>query len=119
MFSSLAMADGGGAEALVQPAAVQQTVTNIDGPATIDLKEEQIIIANSTNGVVRMTLPPTAGQDGRLIVIKRISTGSQVQIAANAGDLVEGQASLILTAQNRFAQLVANEKLKAWHVIAQ
>jgi len=120
MFSSLALASAGGeAEALVQPAVVQQTVTNIDGPATIDLKEEQIIIANSTNGVVRMTLPPTAGQDGRLIVIKRISTGSQVQIAANAGDLVEGQASLILTAQNRFAQLVANEKLKVWHVIAQ
>ena len=31
----------------------------------------------------------------------------------------EGQASLILTAQNRFVQLVANEKLKAWHIIAQ
>ena len=120
MFSSLAMAAaGGGPEALVQPAAVQQTITNVDGPATIDLKEEQIIIANSTAGVVRMNLPPTPGQDGRLIVIKRISTGSQVQIAANAGDQVEGQATLILTAQNRFVQLVANEKLKAWHVIAQ
>ena len=66
-----------------------------------------------------MVLPPTAGQDGRLMIIKRISTGSQVQIGANAGDLIEGQASLILTAQNRFVQLVANEKLKAWHVIAQ
>jgi hypothetical protein len=107
---------GGGPEALLPPA---QTVTNIDGPATIDLSSEQIIMANSTAGVVRLNLPLTDGQDGRTLVIKRISTGSQVQIAAGAGDLVEGQATIILTAQNRFVQLVANPKLKAWHVIAQ
>jgi hypothetical protein len=94
-------------------------ITNVDGPISFDLKDEQIVIANSTAGAVRMVLPPTAGQNGRVLVIKRISTGSQVQIGANAGDLVEGQASIILTAQNRFVQLVANEKLKAWHVIAQ
>ncbi len=117
MFSSLAA--GGGPEALVQPAQVQQTISNVVGPISFDVKDEQIIIADSTAGTVRMVLPPTAGQDGRLIVIKRISTGSQVQIGANAGDLIEGLASLILTAQNRFVQLVANEKLKAWHVIAQ
>jgi hypothetical protein len=120
MFSSLALAAaGGGPEALVQPAQVQQTISNVVGPISFDLKDEQIVIADSTAGTVRMVLPATAGQDGRLIVIKRISTGSQVQIGANAGDLIEGQASLILTAQNRFVQLVANEKLKAWHVIAQ
>jgi hypothetical protein len=117
MFSSLAA--GGGPEALVQPAQVQQTISNVVGPISFDVKDEQIIIADSTAGTVRMVLPPTVGQDGRLIVIKRISTGSQVQIGANAGDLIEGLASLILTAQNRFVQLVANEKLKAWHVIAQ
>jgi len=94
-------------------------ISNVDGPISFDLKDEQVVIANSTSGVVRMVLPPTAGQDGRLMIIKRISTGSQVQIGANAGDLIEGQASLILTAQNRFVQLVANEKLKAWHIIAQ
>ncbi len=94
-------------------------ISNVDGPISFELKDEQIVIANSTNGVVRMVLPPTAGQDGRLMIIKRISTGSQVQIGANAGDVIEGQASLILTAQNRFVQLVANEKLKAWHIIAQ
>jgi hypothetical protein len=112
-----ALSGGGGEEFLLQPP--NAPITNLDGPISLDLKNEQIVIANSTAGVVRMTLPPTAGQDGRLLVIKRISTGSQVQIAAGAGDLVEGQASLILTAQNRFVQLVANEKLKAWHVIAQ
>jgi hypothetical protein len=99
--------------------AVAQTVTNVDGPITLDLTNEQIIIANSATGPVRLNLPLTAGQDGRTVIIKRISTGQQVQIFAGTGDQVEGQGSINLTAQNRFVQLVANPKLKAWHVIAQ
>lgn len=118
-FATAALGAGGGEpQALVLPAQ-NFTITNVDGPATIDLTNEQIVIANSTAGVVRLTLPVTTGQNGRVIVIKRISTGSQVQIAANAGDTVEGQAAVILTAQNRFMQLVANTNLRAWHVIAQ
>ena len=109
-------AGGGGPEALVLPV---QTVTNVDGPATINLTNEQVIIANSSGGVVRVNLPVTTGQDGRTVIVKRISTGSQVQIFAGVGDQVEGGASMNLTAQNRFVQLVANTKLKAWHVIAQ
>ena len=113
-----AAAFGGGSEKLLL-LSEPQPVTNVDGPATIDIKNEQIVIANSTGGVVRLNLPQTAGQDGRTLVVKRISTGSQVQIFAGAGDQVEGGGSLNLTAQNRFVQLVANTKLKAWHVIAQ
>jgi hypothetical protein len=130
MFSNLAMTisaftgAGGGGGGLDSEAGSLNLgggapISNVDGPISFELKDEQVVIANSTNGVVRMVLPPTAGQDGRLMVIKRISTGSQVQIGANAGDLIEGQASKILTTQNQFVQLVANEKLKAWHVIAQ
>ena len=118
MFASLAMAGGGGFEALALP-EVQNTITNVDGPATIDLKEEQIIIANSTAGVVRLNLPAAKTQEGRTFLIKRISTGSLVQIFAGGGDQVEGQGSIQLTAQNRFVRLVANPKLNAWHVIAQ
>ena len=117
MFSS--GTGGGGFDIVSLQPPPSSPISNVDGPISFDLKDEQIVIANSTNGVVRMVLPPTAGQDGRLMIIKRISTGSQVQIGANAGDQIEGQASLILTAQNRFVQLVANEKLKAWHIIAQ
>ena len=130
MFASMAMTvgaltgtgGGGGGldfEILGLKPPPSSPVSNVDGPISFELKDEQIVIANSTNGVVRMVLPPTAGQDGRLMIIKRISTGSQVQIGANGGDQIEGQAALILTAQNRFVQLVANEKLKNWHVIAQ
>ena len=109
---------GGGADELVLPAETQ-TITNVDGPATIDIKEEQVVIANSTGGVVRLNLPVSGDQDGRSLVVKRISTGALVQIFAGTGDQVEGQGSIQLTAQNRFVRLVANAKLKAWHVIAQ
>ena len=116
LAGALAAAGGGAPEALIEPA---QTVTNVNGPATIDVTNEQIFIANSTAGIVRLNLPLTAGQDGRTLVVKRISTGALVQIFAGTGDQVEGQGSIQLTAQNRFVRLVANPKLNAWHVIAQ
>ena len=68
---------------------------------------------------MRLNLPLAEDQDGRILVVKRISTGALVQIFAGTGDQVEGQGSIQLTAQNRFVRLVANAKLKAWHVIAQ
>ena len=118
VLAGVAAGTGGGSQALIiSPPA--QGVTNVVGPVSMSLTNEQIIIADSTAGVVRLALPPTAGSDGRVVIVKRISTGSQVQIGAGAGEVIEGQASMILTAQNRFVQLVANEKLKAWHVIAQ
>ncbi|HSL52857.1 MAG TPA: hypothetical protein VK868_00620 [Pyrinomonadaceae bacterium] len=124
VFSGLAGAaeaaagGGGGPQDLVLP-PVQQSITNVEGPATIDLKEEQIIIANSAAGLVRLNLPPSNEQEGRTFLVKRISTGSLVQIFAGPGDQVEGQGSIQLTAQNRFVQVIANPKLNAWHVIAQ
>jgi hypothetical protein len=117
MFS-FGSAGGGFDSASLQPPQ-GAPISNVDGPISFELKDERIVIANSTNGVVRMVLPPTAGQNGRLMIIKRLGAGSQVQIGANSGDVIEGQASKILTAQNQFVQLVANEKLKAWHIIAQ
>ena len=116
--AALGAGGGGGPQALILPPPAP-TVSNVVGPATIQLTNEQIVIADSTAGVVRLALPLTTGQDGRMMIVKRISIGSQVQIGAGAGEVVEGQASILLTAQNRFVQLVANEQLKAWHVIAQ
>jgi hypothetical protein len=95
------------------------TVTNLDGPINVDVNNEQCIICNSTAGVIRLALPLTAGRDGKTLIIKRISIGSQVQIVAGAGDQIEGLGGLNLTAQGRFVQLVANAKLKQWHVVAQ
>lgn len=104
---------------LVSASSINTTVTNLDGPVTLDVTNEQYVICNSAAGVVRLALPLTANKDGKLLVVKRISVGSQVQIVAAAGDQIEGQGSMILNAQNRFVQLVANAKLKQWHVIAQ
>jgi hypothetical protein len=113
--SASAAASGG----LAQFQGPNFTVTNLTGPLNLDLSNEQCIICNSTAGVIRLVLPLATSADGRVLIIKRTSTGSQVQIVAGAGEQVEGQASIILTAQNRFFQLVANAALSAWHVIAQ
>lgn len=94
------------------------SVTNVDGPITLNVTNEECIICNSSAGTVRINLPATTARDGRLVVVKRITTGSLVQIFAGAGEQVEGQASINLSALNRTFQLVANAKLKAWHVIA-
>lgn len=103
------------------PQVVSQNLimANVDGPITLDLTNQQCVICNTNLGVVRINLPLTATQDGRVVVLKRITTGSLVQIFAGTGDQVEGQGSIQLTGQNRFVQLVANATLKTWHVIAQ
>lgn len=94
------------------------TVTNLDGPITLNVTNEECMICNSSAGTVRINLPATTARDGRILIVKRITTGSLVQIFAGAGEQVEGQASINLPGQNRSFQLVANAKLKAWHVIA-
>ncbi|HEV8430883.1 MAG TPA: hypothetical protein VGQ41_23475 [Pyrinomonadaceae bacterium] len=100
------------------PVAQNLIVANVDGPVTLDLTNQQCLICNTNAGVVRINLPLAATQDGRVVIVKRITAGSLVQIFAGTGDQVEAQASIQLTAQNRAVQLVANAKSKAWHVIA-
>ncbi|HSK62845.1 MAG TPA: hypothetical protein VK893_03360 [Pyrinomonadaceae bacterium] len=117
-ISAAAAGDGGFVE-LALPPPESLNVLNVEGPVTMALTEEDCVICNTTAGIVRVTLPLAAENDGRVMIVKRISTGSQVQIAADAGETVEGQGQVLLTAQNRFFQLVANAKLSGWHVIAQ
>jgi hypothetical protein len=116
-----ALAAGGGASefALITPQGGALSILNVEGPASVTLGDENCVICNTTAGGVRLALPEAANNDGRVVIVKRISAGSQVQIGASAGETVEGQASVLLTAQNRFFQFVANAKLSGWHVIAQ
>ena len=93
-------------------------ITNLTGPITLDVTNEECIICNSAAGTVRVNLPLTTVQDGRLVVVKRITTGSLVQVFAATGEQVEGVGFRNLSAQNQTMQLVANAALKVWHVIA-
>ena len=93
-------------------------ITNLTGPITLDVTNEECIICNSAAGTVRVNLPLTTVQDGRLVVVKRITTGSLVQVFAATGEQVEGVGFRNLSAQNQTMQLVANAGLKVWHVIA-
>jgi hypothetical protein len=115
-----AAAVAGGVEALAPPppANPNLNISNIVGPVSTELTTEQCVICNTTAGGIRLGLPLASANNGRVMIFKRITTGSQVQIIAGAGDQVEGQPSILLTAQNRFVQLVANGALNAWHIIA-
>lgn len=104
---------------LAPPVATGLRMLNVEGPASVSLTDEECVICNTTNGGIRMALPSAASNDGRVVIVKRTTTGAQVQVGALAGETVEGQTAVNLTAQFRTIQLVANAKLSAWHVIAQ
>lgn len=99
--------------------AANLSVLNVEGPANVSMGDEDCVICSTTGGGIRLALPEAASNDGRVVIVKRITTGAQVQIGARNGETVEGQATVLLTAQNRTFQFVANAKLSTWHVIAQ
>ena len=97
-----------------QPPALR--VTNLTGPIILEMTNEECIICDSTAGTVRVNLPLTTAQDGRLVVVKRRTGGSQVSVFAATGDQVDGLGSRNLNA-NQSVQLVANATLRNWHSI--
>jgi hypothetical protein len=101
-------------------ASLSVKVTNLEGPvASLQLTDEECVVCDSTGGGIRLLLPLAAENNGRIVIVKRINAGTpQVQVFAGAGETVEGQASIILNAQGRFVQLVANQKRKTWHTLA-
>lgn len=101
-----------------QPAALR--MTNLTGPTTLDVTNEECIICDSNAGIVRINLPLTTAQDGRLLIIKRISAGALVQIFPSGAEQIDTQPlPLAVSGPGRFFQLVANAQRGAWHVVAQ
>ena len=97
-----------------QPPALR--VTNLTGPITVDITNEECIICNSAAGTVRVNLPLSTAQDGRLVIVKRTTAGSLVQVFAATGEQVDGAGSRNLNA-NQTVQFIANATLKNWHAI--
>ncbi len=115
--SAALAAGGGGMLNLEAPAGAGLRVVNLEGPVNATITDEDCVICNTTNGGIRIALPEAASNDGRVVIVKRTTTGSQVQIGAVTGETVEGQATVLLTAQNRAFQFVANAKQSGWHII--
>jgi hypothetical protein len=102
----------------IAPATLK--LVNLDGPAARNLTDEQCVICNTGSGGIKLALPSTTTNDGRVIVIKRNTGGNAVDISAAATENIEAQnqTTISLNAQGKSVTLVANAKAKMWHVIA-
>jgi hypothetical protein len=101
-----------------QHVAAEMKIRNVAGAATVNpFSADELIVCDTQSGAIEIDLPSAADDPGRVITVKRITTGSQVKIVSLAPDLIDGKTSVALTAQFKFVQLVAGAK-NAWHIIA-
>ena len=96
----------------------EMKIRTVTGATTVHLfTSDELLVCDTSGGAVEVDLPVAADDPGRVVTIKRITTGSQVKVVATAPDQIDGKASVALTAQFKFIQLVSGGK-GAWHVIA-
>jgi hypothetical protein len=101
-----------------QHAPSEMKTRTVSGAATVHLfAADELVLCDTQGGAIELDLPAAADDPGRVVTIKRITTGSQVKVVSLAPDLIDGKASMALTAQFKFVQLVSGGK-GAWHVIA-
>ena len=78
---------------------------------------DHTIVVNPTAVAGTVTLPAAASNTGRIYVVKHANTSqNSVTIDANAAELIDGNQTLVLTAQQA-AQIQCDGV--AWHVIAR
>jgi len=70
---------------------------------------DSIVSADATGGAFTLTLPTAVGITGREYVVKRINAGANnVTIDGAGSELIDGAATLVLTAQWQAARVVSN-----------
>lgn len=66
----------------------------------------EIVLCDATAGAFTVTLPPAATNTGRVIGVKKTdSSANAVTIDGNAAELIDGAATLVITAQNAHSVL--------------
>jgi len=76
------------------------------------------ILGDATSGAVTITLPAASNAGMLVFVVKKDSTGNNVNIAAAGGDSVNGSSSISLTSQYQKRLLIADGGT-TWYVISQ
>ena len=79
--------------------------------------DEQFVVVDTTAAAVVVTLPPTAGNLGRSLVVKHVLGANNCTVARDGSDTIDGRRQVSLNALNRFIHLVADEKNSTWYVI--
>ena len=81
------------------------TITNSDG----------IILANTANNSITLTLPTAIGISGKIFTIKKIHSNNSVTVNTSLSQTIDGASSLSWTANNRSYTLVSNGSV--WLII--
>lgn len=62
---------------------------------TLQLTDD-VVLVDTSLGVVTITLPPLTSADGKFFTIKRLGAASNVVVVPDGGDLIQGESQKIL-----------------------
>jgi len=80
------------------------------------LATDVFIIADASGGNITVTLPNPATVSGQVFTTKKIdNTGFTVTVVSNAGELIDGEASQVISAQYVALSVISNGVL--WYII--
>lgn len=89
------------------------SITSAISPYTA--AEQAVILADAGAGAITINLPPVANVVDRMYYIKKTDATNSVTIDANAGELIDGAATLVLSNQFDYVRIVTDGA--AWFVI--
>jgi hypothetical protein len=93
----------------IEQRASRNFVTLVAGDSPYAITDaDQVVYVDSTAGSVTVDLPAAADSAGRVLVFKKLVAGNTLTIDGNASELVEGGATLALTAALATARLHCN-----------
>jgi hypothetical protein len=92
-------------------------ITNVSQTVTLG-SEHQFVACDTTPGDLTVTLPPTMGNHGRVLIIKHVTGVHHCTVIRGGSDSIDGKKQISLNAINRFLQLVADQNTGVWYVIS-
>jgi hypothetical protein len=79
--------------------------------------EEPVIFANATSGNIAVTLPPASSHPFKMYSVKKTdSSANTVTITPSGSDTIDGQSSIVLTAQYMVFTVISDGT--NWHAIS-
>ena len=98
----------------ISPRSVNLTRVN----STLTLgSDEQFVVVDTATAAVVVTLPPTAGNQGRALIVKHVNGTNNCTVVRAGSDTIDGRRQVSLNAVNRFLHLVADAEAGSWYVI--
>ena len=93
-------------------------ITSVNSSLTLG-SEHQLVIVDTSSGIVDVTLPLTAGNHGRTIIVKRVTGANNCRVVRAGTETIDGGNSVTLNPNNAFVRVVANQNAQVWHVIGR